>query len=700
LKVALLIIVLSPLSLLAQNPDWTFLGAQEDSWHGYSVAEVGDLNGDGYADLAVSAPFYEDGELAEGAVFIFYNSANGLSSAPSWTAQSNQAGSFFGWSVAEAGDVNGDGFSDLLIGAPNFSDDQDREGAVFLWYGGPNGLGPAGIPANADWTAQLNQTDAHFGYALASAGDTNNDGYDDLVVGAPFFSRGQDGEGLAALWLGSASGMGQPGAFDNADWIAEGNVPHATFGASLSSAGDQNRDYHDDLLVGAPGMAIDFQLEGAAFLFKGDPSGLEISSSWSVRGQQDGALLGSDVQGLGDIDFDGYADVAVSAPHYTNGQYLEGAVFVWNGSPNLSAGIRQLNTANWSKESNQAGARMGSSISSIDFNADGLNDLIVGLSHHDGAFENQGQSRLYLSSASGLASSPSFTVNGIEENQFLGSRVAGLNGSIAADQIVTGSFAFLGTGQDERGKAQAHGGSSPELVDLSLDLWLSGPFASTNMRTDLSDAGLVPRNHPYDELPWNYFGAEEVSIANNNNIVDWILVELRSNQNESSTVSKTVGLLHSNGKVEHVNGGPLLFENTAVGSYYLVVRHRNHLGVMSASSRTFNSTGNNYNFQNASNSAFGTSPMHQLPNGDFALWAGDVLSDGKVVYAGSSNDRVEILSQAGGPSPFDFVNGYLLGDTNLDGKVSYSGSLNDRVIVLESSGGPTPFDFRLSQIPD
>lgn len=99
------------------EPLWTFDGGQDCADLGWSVAGAGDLNGDGYADVAAGAPFYDGGHSDEGRVWVFYGSPSGLSLTPDWWAEADQVGAFFGFSASGGGDVNGDGYDDLLVGA-------------------------------------------------------------------------------------------------------------------------------------------------------------------------------------------------------------------------------------------------------------------------------------------------------------------------------------------------------------------------------------------------------------------------------------------------------------------------------------------------------------------------------------------------------------------------------------------------------
>jgi hypothetical protein len=152
----------------------------------------GDVNGDGYDDVIVGAVGYDDGETDEGRVFVYYGSASGLPPAPDWTAESDQAGAGFA-SVSRAGDVNGDGYGDVIIGASAYDNGQTDEGRVYVYHGSASGLS-----TTPDEIAESNQDQAFFGFSVGTAGDVNGDGYDDVVVGAPYYTNGQ-GQRLGEL---------------------------------------------------------------------------------------------------------------------------------------------------------------------------------------------------------------------------------------------------------------------------------------------------------------------------------------------------------------------------------------------------------------------------------------------------------------------------------------------------------------------
>ena len=170
--------------LLAVSAHWEKTGGQAGAQLGNAVSTAGDVDGDGYSDVIVGAYAYDDGEADEGKVFVYRGGPAGLASSASWTAQANQVGANLGASVATAGDVNGDGYDDVVAGAFGYDSTLADRGAAFLWLGGPAGLGTDGTPANADWSALGEQAGSAFGVRVVRAGDVNGDTYDDIAVAA------------------------------------------------------------------------------------------------------------------------------------------------------------------------------------------------------------------------------------------------------------------------------------------------------------------------------------------------------------------------------------------------------------------------------------------------------------------------------------------------------------------------------------
>jgi hypothetical protein len=182
---------------LLTSPSWTAESNQAEASFGNSVGTAGDVNNDGYDDVIVGAHYYDNGHTNEGRAYLYLGSASGLSNTASWTAESNQASAQLGHSVGTAGDVNNDGYDDVIVGANLYDNGQTNEGRAYLYLGSDSGLS-----TTSDWTAESNQAYAYFGYSVGTAGDVNNDGYDDVIVGAKNYSNGQTYEGRAFVYRG------------------------------------------------------------------------------------------------------------------------------------------------------------------------------------------------------------------------------------------------------------------------------------------------------------------------------------------------------------------------------------------------------------------------------------------------------------------------------------------------------------------
>jgi len=137
---------------LAVTAAWTAESDQADAYFGYSVGTAGDVNGDGYADVMVGAYYYDNGQTNEGRAYVYLGSAAGSAATAAWTAESDQAGAGFGLSVGTAGDVNGDGNADVIVGAFYYYNGQTNEGRAYVYLGSA-----AGLAATAAWTAESDQ---------------------------------------------------------------------------------------------------------------------------------------------------------------------------------------------------------------------------------------------------------------------------------------------------------------------------------------------------------------------------------------------------------------------------------------------------------------------------------------------------------------------------------------------------------------
>ncbi len=170
------------------------------------MAGAGDVNGDGYDDVIIGAYLFDNGETDEGAAFLYLGSPAGLGASPAWVADGAQTGAHFGDAVASAGDVDNDGFADVVVGAPTHDVTVSNEGRVYLFLGGSGGL-----TTSAAKVISGGQSDADFGATVAGAGDIDNDGPGELVVGAPRYDNGQADEGAAFAYKGVSSLLPPPG---------------------------------------------------------------------------------------------------------------------------------------------------------------------------------------------------------------------------------------------------------------------------------------------------------------------------------------------------------------------------------------------------------------------------------------------------------------------------------------------------------
>ena len=380
---------------LASAPSWYKRSGNEDAQFGFSVGTAGDVNGDGYDEVIVGAPYWSKPQLYEGAAFVYAGSSSGVNSAPAWSKASDQEGAWFGYSVGTAGDINGDGYCDVIVGAPHWDDGEENEGAAWV-YTGSLGDGLSSAPA---WYMQINQEDAEFGFSVSTAGDVNRDGFSDVIIGSPYWEDDKTNEGRAWVYLGSLTGLSKIH-----QWHAESNTFTALMGFSVSTAGDVNGDGYSDIIVGAPYYGDDgLSNEGKAWLFEGSPSGVNAGYAWTRESGQDGAQYGYSVSTAGDVNGDGYADVIVGVPTMDTVVTSSGAVRLYHGS---SSG---LHTAyDWKGEGDQGGAWYGVSVGTAgDVNGDGYADVIIGAHEYNGSKIDEGKVFVYYGNGGrGVALNP------------------------------------------------------------------------------------------------------------------------------------------------------------------------------------------------------------------------------------------------------------------------------------------------------
>jgi hypothetical protein len=361
---------------LVDEPSVTLTSDDKGSEFGKSVAIAGDVDNDGWDDVIVGAPHYKNDDTYVGAVFLFLGDPTGMDDVADWEYLGSEQGQRVGESVAGAGDVNGDGYDDVIVGAPGYpGGDEASKGAILLFYGQPD---PPYLSSDPNWLYESDQAGAQLGAAVAAAGDVDSNGRSDLIAGAPTYDTTQGNEGAAFVFLGSST---VPGT--SPDWTVYGEQEGARLGTSVSTAGDVDCDAYDDVIVGIPGYSSSSELgeqEGAALVFCGSSDGLDNERCWRHICEQAGSGFGSSVSTAGDLDGDGCDDVIVGAPQYqpVADRGADGAAFVFHGASNgLQDSISWMiyNEKNVKDELSALATSVGSA---GDVNGDGVDDLLLG----------------------------------------------------------------------------------------------------------------------------------------------------------------------------------------------------------------------------------------------------------------------------------------------------------------------------------
>ncbi|MCB0726390.1 MAG: FG-GAP repeat protein [Ignavibacteriae bacterium] len=387
-------VTIDPLSLA---PDWTMSGI--GGRFGWSLADAGDVNGDGYDDVAIGATSYDK-------VFLYYGSINGLPD----TASKILSGDFgFGEVLSSAGDVNSDGFDDLVIqnggdrttyvyqgSASGINDTASwylagNDSGIVICCGDPESIGfgdfngdgyddivigtgepqnylshnvgayvflgsAQGITGNQPaWTASTSQEINLYGmgWSVSGAGDVNGDGYDDVIVGAPFNSQ----YGKALVYYGSPD---RP-MFAPADWENTDSNYNNQLGLSVSSACDVNNDGYDDIVIGSPPAGWGNTDTGIVYVYFGSSSGLNDSDLVIIFGEPSIGGYGYSVSGVPDFNGDGFDEVVVGEG------YFNGGAFLYFGN-SISINTTPVSLQGYGVRVSGAG----------DVNGDGYSDIITG----------------------------------------------------------------------------------------------------------------------------------------------------------------------------------------------------------------------------------------------------------------------------------------------------------------------------------
>lgn len=287
---------------------WRFDGAESFGWFGGSTAGVGDIDGDGFGDLLVGAPNQSPGgSYRAGSAYIF-SGASGL-----LIRQFDGQGPYhnFGIAVAGASDLDGDGLGDVIIGAPGADPGGGFAGSTYVYSSATGAL---------IWRFNGIQDGEKMGSAVANVGDVDGDNIDDIAIGAE--SAAHHGLSFAgAVYVYS-------GASGDLIWQFDGKAAYDAFGSSVARAGDVNGDQRADLVIGIPGSdSHGYPNAGAALVY----CGASGEALWHFTGISPGDQLGGCVSGGGDVDGDGFADVLAGA-RTSEGNAQLGRAYLWSGA--------------------------------------------------------------------------------------------------------------------------------------------------------------------------------------------------------------------------------------------------------------------------------------------------------------------------------------------------------------------------------
>ena len=243
---------------------------------------------------------------------------------------------------------------------------------------------------------------------------------------------------------------------------------------------------------------------------------------------------------------------------------------------------------------------------------------------------------------------------------------------------------------------------------VRLRMNLQGPWVpgAGLMHDSLRLDGLIPLVEPYTAAGFTMAGGSGTSVpaarlteTGPNAVVDWVLVELRNKNDPAQIQATRPALLERDGDVVGVDGYRRLIFSLPADQYFVAVRHRNHLGAMTATAITLGADEIALDFTLATTPTHGAEAQFALTGSRRALWAGNAVRDNKVLYTNTNNDRDAVLNQVGGVVPTATVTGYLNADLNLDGVVRYTGGNNDRDLILQNIGGVVPTLIRNEQLP-
>ena len=558
------------LSTLSAADGFKVSSTSSNGWSNFSIAAAGDINGDGFDEIVLGDRY---GAGSSGEVYVIFGKATGFANidagslAPpaGFRIQGDANFDGAGFSVAGAGDVNDDGFDDIIIGAIGGDDGGSNAGEAYVIFGKATGFGTldlTNLSASAGFKIQGESSYDNAGYSVSGAGDVNGDGFNDIIISAPFNDSGAPGSGRAYVIFGKAAGFGTIDLRDlapSAGFKIQGDSAYDNAGFSVSGAGDINGDGFDDLLVGVPGgdaggadagevhvifgqaqfiqdVRNDFNRDGRSdVLWRNDNGSF---TTWLA--QANGGFASNDanslfnaipnvwrIVGTGDFNGDGRDDVVW--------RRNDGAFTEWLAQPNggfasNDANAWELVPTSWRVDG------VG------DFNADGRDDLIwrndngtftTWLGQSDGGFvSNDVNSARVLPTSWQVVATGDFNGDGRDDIAWRRSDgtftdwLAGGNGSFTSNDVnawrtdIPNSWRIAGTGD-------FNGDDRDDLVWLRADgaftTWLAKPNGGF-VSNDANSWAIIPNSWQIVETgDYNGDGRDDILWRNSNGaLTNWL----------------------------------------------------------------------------------------------------------------------------------------------------------------------------------
>lgn len=477
-------------------------GEAGDGQSGRSVSDAGDVNGDGFADLLIGAPFLDGSAFSEGAAYVVFGKAGGfaadldladLDGDNGFKVSGVAAGDETGFSVSGAGDVNRDGFDDVIMSVTGIG---GAGAAAYVVFGKASGFDADIDPTTLDGTNGFRLAgDAN---SVSDAGDVNGDGFADLILGSPGDDpNGVSNAGASYVVFGKASGFAaeiDPAALDGSNGFrVSGAAVNDLSGYSVSSAGDVNGDGFDDLVIGAASDAYVVFGKAAGFTADLDLGVLDGTDGFKLTGAA-GRGVGIRVSGAGDVNGDGYADLIVAAsasPTNTNASGSSYVVFGKASGFDAAFDLADLDGTNGFRPFSAAAANTDISISDAgDVNGDGFADLIVGAPYGNPNGYASGTSYVVFGKAGGfdaaldlesLDGTDGFAIDGVATVDLSGSAVSkagDVNGD-GVDDLIVGAFFADANGADS--------GASYVIFGIQADLTITGTSGNNLLRGRSAD---------------------------------------------------------------------------------------------------------------------------------------------------------------------------------------------------------------------